>query len=91
MYSVFSQGLTNFNPSAMWHVFGINLFPSIECPTAPIFNAAGHVTNPCLNATVFGINWGLPEPAITGFYIARLRHQHPRHLVVADASSSPRG
>ena len=69
MYSVFSQGLTNFNPSAMWHVFGINLFPSIECPTAPIFNAAGHVTNPCLNATVFGINWGLPEPAITGFYI----------------------
>ena len=58
MYSVFSQGLTNFNPSAMWHVFGINLFPSIECPTAPIFNAAGHVTNPCLNATVFGDQLG---------------------------------
>ncbi len=69
MYSVFSQGLTNFNPSAMWHVFGINLFPGIECAAAPTFNAAGHVTNPCLNATVFGINWGLPEPAITGLYI----------------------
>ena len=27
MYSVFSQGLTNYDPSAMWHVFGINLFP----------------------------------------------------------------
>jgi YidC/Oxa1 family membrane protein insertase len=70
MYSVFSQGLTNYNPSAMWHVFGINLFPNIVCPTAPEFNAAGHVTNPCLDATAFGINWGLPEPAITGLIIA---------------------
>jgi YidC/Oxa1 family membrane protein insertase len=70
MYSVFSQGLTNYDPSAMWHVFGINLFPNIVCPTAPEFNAAGHVTNPCLDATAFGINWGLPEPAITGFIIA---------------------
>ena len=31
MYSVFSQGLTNFDPSAMWNVFGVNLFPSITC------------------------------------------------------------
>ncbi len=70
MYSVFSQGLTNYNPSAMWHVFGINLFPSIVCPTAPVFNAQGHVINPCLDAVAYGINWGLPEPAITGLYIA---------------------
>jgi YidC/Oxa1 family membrane protein insertase len=70
MYSVISQGLTNHDPSAMWHVFGINLFPGITCPTAPVFDAAGHVTNPCLNAVVWGINWGLPEPITTGFYIA---------------------
>ena len=68
----------------MWHVFGINLFPSIECPTAPIFNAAGHVTNPCLNATVFGINWGLPEPAITGLYILGFGISILADLLVAD-------
>jgi YidC/Oxa1 family membrane protein insertase len=70
MYSVISQGLTNHDPSAMWHVFGINLFPGIECPTQAVFDAAGHVTNPCLNAVVWGVNWGLPEPITTGFYIA---------------------
>jgi len=61
MYSVFSQGLTNYDPSRMWHVFGINLFPGITCPTDPIINAAGHVTNPCLDPIAFGINWGVPE------------------------------
>jgi YidC/Oxa1 family membrane protein insertase len=70
MYSVFSQGLTNYDPSAMWHVFGINLFPNIVCPSAPEFNAAGHVINPCLNAFAFGVNWGIPEPATTGLIIA---------------------
>jgi YidC/Oxa1 family membrane protein insertase len=70
MYSVISQGLTNYDPSAMWHVFGINLFPGITCPTAPIFNAAGHVTNPCLDPVAWGIDWSLQEPVTTGFYIA---------------------
>jgi YidC/Oxa1 family membrane protein insertase len=70
MYSVISQGLTNHDPSAMWHVFGINLFPAIDCPTQAVFDAAGHVTNPCLKAEVWGINWGLPEPVTTGLYIA---------------------
>ena len=70
MYSVISQGLTNHDPSAMWHVFGINLFPGIECPTQAVFDAAGHVTNPCLNAVVWGVNWGLPEPVTTQLYIA---------------------
>ena len=31
MYSVISQGLTNYDPSAMWTVFGVNLFPGITC------------------------------------------------------------
>ena len=70
MYSVFSQGLTNYDPSAMWHVFGINLFPGIVCDPAPVFNAQGHVVNPCLDAVAYGINWGLPEPAITGLIVA---------------------
>jgi len=71
MYSVISQGLTNYDPSAMWHVFGINLFPGITCPPAPIFDpVTGHVLNPCLNPVAFGINWSLQEPLTTGFYIA---------------------
>jgi YidC/Oxa1 family membrane protein insertase len=70
MYSVISQGLTNYDPSAMWHVFGINLFPGIECPSAPIFDAAGHVVNACLNPVVSGqFPWGLPEPYTTGIYV----------------------
>ena len=71
MYSVISQGLTNYDPSAMWSVFGINLFPSIVCPTAPEFNSAGHVINACLNPVIAGqFPWGLPEPETTGWYIA---------------------
>ncbi|HKF84788.1 MAG TPA: YidC/Oxa1 family membrane protein insertase [Candidatus Limnocylindrales bacterium] len=70
MYSVISQGLTNYDPSAMWHIFGINLFPGIGCPAAPDFDAAGHVINACLNPVVAGqFPWGLPEPYTTGLYI----------------------
>jgi len=70
MYSVISQGLTNYDPSAMWHIFGFNLFPGIGCPAAPDFDAAGHVINACLNPVVAGqFPWGLPEPYTTGLYI----------------------
>jgi YidC/Oxa1 family membrane protein insertase len=70
MYSVISQGLTNYDPSAMWNVFGINLFPSIQCPSAPEFDAANHVINACLNPVTSGqFPWGLPEPYTTGLYI----------------------
>ncbi|MGE5227916.1 MAG: YidC/Oxa1 family membrane protein insertase [Planctomycetaceae bacterium] len=71
MYSVFSQGLTNFDPSAMWHVFGVNLFPGISCATAPAFDpVTHHVTNACLHPIEFGINWGIPEPDTTGLKLA---------------------
>jgi len=73
MYSVFSQGLTNHDITPMLQVGPINFAEilGIVCPTAATFDAAGHVTNPCLQSTVyvFGINWGLPEPVTTGFYI----------------------
>ena len=71
MYSVISGGLTNYDPSAMWHVFGINLFPNIVCDAAPVFNPQnGHVINPCIWPVAFGINWGIPEPVTTGLIIA---------------------
>ncbi len=71
MYSVISQGLTNYDPSAMWHVFGVNLFPGIVCPPEPLFNpTTGHVVNACLHPYAYGINWGIPEPDTTGLKIA---------------------
>lgn len=60
MYSVFSQGLQNYNPQAMLDVFGFRIL-DLHCATAPIVNEIGHVTNPCLNPIAFGVNWGVPE------------------------------
>lgn len=71
MYSVISQGLTNYDITPMLQVFGVNLAEplGIVCAPAPIFNAAGQVTNPCLNPIAFGINWSYPEPTTTGLAI----------------------
>jgi len=63
MYSVFSQGLQNYNPQAMLDVFGFRII-DLQCAAAPIINAAGHVTNPCLDPVAFGVNWGVPEVII---------------------------
>ncbi len=60
MYSVFSQGLQNFNPQAMLEVFGFRLV-DLHCAASPIVIAGGHVQNPCLDPIAFGINWGVPE------------------------------
>ena len=60
LYSVFSQGLQNVNPQAMLDVFGFQIL-DLGCASAPIFGAAGHVLNPCLNPVAFGVNWGVPE------------------------------
>ncbi len=60
LYSVFSQGLQNYNPQAMLDVFGYRIL-DLACDSAPIFNAAGHVLNPCLNPMAFGVDWGVPE------------------------------
>jgi YidC/Oxa1 family membrane protein insertase len=71
MYSVISQGLTNYDITPMLQVFGINLAVplGITCDPAPIFNSAGKVVNPCLNPIAFGINWSIPEPVTTGLMI----------------------
>jgi YidC/Oxa1 family membrane protein insertase len=60
MYSVFSQGLQNFNPQAMLDVLGFRIL-NLECDPAPIIDALGHVTNPCLDPNAFGVPWGVPE------------------------------
>ncbi|HET9614146.1 MAG TPA: YidC/Oxa1 family membrane protein insertase [Candidatus Limnocylindrales bacterium] len=60
MYSVFSQGLQNVNPQAMLHVFGFELV-NLHCSATAVFDAAGHVVNPCLDPKAFGVNWGVPE------------------------------
>jgi YidC/Oxa1 family membrane protein insertase len=63
MYSVFSSGLQNFNPQAMLDVFGFRII-DLHCSASAIFDAAGHVVNPCLPSDAFGINWGVPEVII---------------------------
>jgi YidC/Oxa1 family membrane protein insertase len=60
LYSVFSQGLTNYDPQAMMNVFGFTIL-DMNCDPAPIINAAGQVLNPCLYPIAFGVNWGVPE------------------------------
>jgi len=71
MYSVFSQGLTNHDITPMLQVGPIDLAATlgIVCPTEAVFDAAGHVLNPCLDSSLFGINWGLPEPVTTSLYV----------------------
>jgi YidC/Oxa1 family membrane protein insertase len=56
MYWVIRDGLTNFDPSAMLHVFGVNVVPSIHCNPDPIDKAI-----PCINTVVAGINVGQPQ------------------------------
>jgi YidC/Oxa1 family membrane protein insertase len=60
MYSVFSQGLQNFNPQAMLEVAGFTIL-DLSCDPTPIVEAGGHVANPCLNPVAFGVDWGVPE------------------------------
>jgi YidC/Oxa1 family membrane protein insertase len=71
MYSVISQGLSNYDITPMLQVFGINFAEifGITCDAAPVYNSAGHVINPCLDPWAFGINWSIPEPQTTGLMI----------------------
>jgi YidC/Oxa1 family membrane protein insertase len=73
LYSVFSAGLSNFNPQAMMSVFGFQIL-DLHCPTAPVVDAAGHILNACLNPTAFGIDWSRPLVVIEagGFGISIL-------------------
>ncbi len=59
LYSVFSAGLSNYNPQAMMTVFGVTIV-DMHCDAAPAIDAAGHVLNACMDPVAFGINWSLP-------------------------------
>lgn len=63
MYSVFSQGLQNFNPQAMLDIFGFRLIDLHCAATAALDPATGHI-KPCLDPIAFGVNWGVPEVII---------------------------
>ena len=57
MYTVISQGLTNYDPS------GMSIIP-LECDPAPVIetvNGEQVVTNPCLDPYAFGVNWSVKE------------------------------
>jgi YidC/Oxa1 family membrane protein insertase len=66
MYSVFSQGLQNYDVQPMLNVAGFQIV-DLDCPSAPTFetiNGQQHVSNPCLDPKAFGVNWGVPEVII---------------------------
>jgi hypothetical protein len=63
MYSVFSQGLQNFDVQPMLDVFGFRIL-DLGCAPAPeivMLSGQPHVANPCLNPLAFGVDWGVPE------------------------------
>jgi YidC/Oxa1 family membrane protein insertase len=60
MYSVFSQGLQNYNPQAMLDVLGFRII-DLQCSATPIIDEATKLIKPCLDPVAFGVNWGVPE------------------------------
>jgi YidC/Oxa1 family membrane protein insertase len=62
MYWVIQNGLTNWDPTAMLKVFGVNVLPSIKCPNPEhIVNGIVDKAQPCINTVVGGINVGKPQ------------------------------
>ncbi|MBA2720356.1 MAG: YidC/Oxa1 family membrane protein insertase [Chloroflexi bacterium] len=60
MYSVFSQGLTNFDPQPMLDLFGFRII-DLHCSATPLIDqVTGHII-PCLPSKAFGVDWGQPE------------------------------
>ena len=58
MYSVIRIGLTNFDPSAMFSVFGLKVVP-ITCPNPDHYvNNVLDKSLPCINTVVAGIDMG---------------------------------
>ncbi len=67
MYSVFAQGLQNFNPQAM------SLLP-LNCPATPVIDQLSQHVAPCINPIGFGVDWSKPETlfSLAGFGISML-------------------
>ncbi len=61
MYSVISNGLTNYDPSAMLSVFGQKVVP-LTCPNpSHIVNGTLDKAQPCIDTIVAGIDLGRPQ------------------------------
>jgi YidC/Oxa1 family membrane protein insertase len=60
MYSVIQNGLTNYDPSAMLTVFGVELF-DLNCSPVPIVDPVTGIVQPCINTVAFGIDWSQPS------------------------------
>lgn len=66
VYSVISQGLTNYDVNPMLNVFGFQLI-QLDCAAAPMVDASNFVTNPCLDPNAFGRDWSRPDITFTVF------------------------
>jgi YidC/Oxa1 family membrane protein insertase len=66
VYSVVSQGLTNYDVNPMLNVFGIQLI-TLPCDASPILDANNHVVNACLKPIAFGRDWSRPDVSFTVF------------------------
>lgn len=91
MYSVFSAGLTNFNPQAMVKVFGFQLV-DLHCPAEPSFLDAAHqIVKPCLDTVVLNVDWSRPEIlfSVAGFGISALAIVSALLQVVASRMTMP--
>lgn len=60
MYSVFSSGLQNVDPSGMLHVFGIQVVP-LQCGPVPPPHPSPPPVIPCINSTVLGVDLSQPN------------------------------
>lgn len=72
VYSVVSQGLTNYDVNPMLNVFGVQLL-TLPCDAAPdVVN--GIVQNPCLKPIAFGRDWSRPDVtfSVVGFGVSVL-------------------
>ncbi len=73
IYSVIQNGVTNYNPTAMLQIGGVQVVP-LQCPTTP---PAPGVVDPCIDTTVpwlFGLDVSHPETTlvILGFGLSLL-------------------
>ena len=58
MYSVIRDGLTNYDPSAMLNVFGVQLI-NLNCEPIPQF--INGIVKPCINTVAWGVDWSQPQ------------------------------
>ena len=64
MYTVFRDGLQNYDPSRMLNVFGIQLI-TINPPCDPVPVVVNGIVQPCIDSNFFGIDLSQPNVLFT--------------------------